>query len=172
MTREYVTNTFVGDQLGGCFVTPECYSQMTHMLMSLADGKVSVCLEGGYNLEALQRSALAVAKTLMGEPPARITGLDPIRPEAEEVLDKVIEYHAPYWECMQHARRSTPSLAKAVTDMSGLVRENQARYLMDTHAMLDMYMRTSELYYPMDRQILASPNIEGAEKIVLILHDP
>lgn len=35
----------VGDELGGCFVTPSCYAHMTHMLMSLANGKVSVCLE-------------------------------------------------------------------------------------------------------------------------------
>lgn len=34
-----------GDQLGGCFVTPPCYAHMTHMLMSLANGKVVVCLE-------------------------------------------------------------------------------------------------------------------------------
>ena len=34
-----------GDQLGGCFVTPACYAQMTHMLMSLAQGKLVVCLE-------------------------------------------------------------------------------------------------------------------------------
>ena len=34
-----------GDQLGGCFVTPACYAHMTHMLMSLADGKLVVVLE-------------------------------------------------------------------------------------------------------------------------------
>ncbi len=34
-----------GDQLGGCFVTPPCYAQMTHMLMGLARGKLVVCLE-------------------------------------------------------------------------------------------------------------------------------
>ena len=34
-----------GDQLGGCFVTPDCYAHMTHMLMSLAEGKVVACLE-------------------------------------------------------------------------------------------------------------------------------
>lgn len=34
-----------GDTLGGCFVTPACYGHLTHMLMSLADGKVVVCLE-------------------------------------------------------------------------------------------------------------------------------
>lgn len=36
-----------GDELGGCFVTPPCYAHMTHMLMSLAGGKVAVCLEVG-----------------------------------------------------------------------------------------------------------------------------
>lgn len=35
----------VGDDLGGCFVTPACYAHMTHLLMSLAGGKVAVCLE-------------------------------------------------------------------------------------------------------------------------------
>jgi len=34
-----------GDELGGCYVTPAGYAHMTHMLMSLADGKVVVCLE-------------------------------------------------------------------------------------------------------------------------------
>ena len=34
-----------GDQLGGCFVTPSCYAHMTHMLKSLANGKVVMCLE-------------------------------------------------------------------------------------------------------------------------------
>lgn len=35
----------VGDQLGGCFVTPSCYAHMTHMLKGLAGGKLVVCLE-------------------------------------------------------------------------------------------------------------------------------
>lgn len=36
-----------GDVLGGCFVSPACYAQMTHLLMTLANGKVAVCLEVG-----------------------------------------------------------------------------------------------------------------------------
>jgi len=35
---------------------------MTQQLCTLAQGKVMVALEGGYNLEAISRSALAVAK--------------------------------------------------------------------------------------------------------------
>ena len=29
-------------------MTPSCYAHMTHMLMGLANGKVSVCLEVGH----------------------------------------------------------------------------------------------------------------------------
>ncbi|KFY58770.1 hypothetical protein V496_05973 [Pseudogymnoascus sp. VKM F-4515 (FW-2607)] len=89
-----------GDELGRCFVSPACYAHMTHMLMSLADGKVAVCLEGGYNLKAISRSALAVAKTLMGEPPGRIK-MPPINKEALKVLHQVKEAQAPFWECMR-----------------------------------------------------------------------
>ena len=34
-----------GDSIGGCYVTPNGYAHMTYMLMSLAKGKVVVCLE-------------------------------------------------------------------------------------------------------------------------------
>ena len=34
-----------GDELGGCEVTPAGYAHMTHMLSSLAGGKVIVALE-------------------------------------------------------------------------------------------------------------------------------
>lgn len=57
--------------------------------MSLAGGKIAVCLEvvlfldpglhialiveqGGYNFTAISKSALAVTRTLMGEPPDRL----------------------------------------------------------------------------------------------------
>jgi histone deacetylase 6 len=61
-----------GDELGGCFVSPACDSHMTHMLMSLAGGRVAVCLEGGYDVTAISKSALAVAQPLMSAPPRRV----------------------------------------------------------------------------------------------------
>ena len=45
-----------GDELGGCFVSPACYAHMTHMLMSLANGKVAVCLEVNHMVGAAQHS--------------------------------------------------------------------------------------------------------------------
>ena len=34
-----------GDNIGGCFVTPEGFAQMTALLKTLANGKIVVCLE-------------------------------------------------------------------------------------------------------------------------------
>lgn len=39
-----------GDDLGGCHVSPGCYAHMTHMLVSLAGGKVVAALEVGINV--------------------------------------------------------------------------------------------------------------------------
>lgn len=89
-----------GDELGGCFVTPPCYGHMTHMLMSLANGKVAVCLEGGYNFAAISKSALAVTRTLMGEPPDR---LEPTRAtdKAVEAIEMVRHIQSTYWDCLK-----------------------------------------------------------------------
>ena len=63
-----------GDPLGGCDVTPACYAHMTHSLCSLADGKVVVVLEGGYNLKSIAKSAVACLHVLAGGSPPALGG--------------------------------------------------------------------------------------------------
>lgn len=88
-----------GDELGECYVSPAGYSHMTHMLMQLAKGKVVACLEGGYNLRAIAKSALGVTRTLMGEPPERLGELVPSA-SAINTVQTVIRTQAKYWKCM------------------------------------------------------------------------
>lgn len=85
-----------GDELGGCDVTPEGYAQMTHLLTSLAGGKVAVLLEGGYNLHSISVSMTACVRALLGDPlpPPKIGTVDP---EAASAIQRVIKYHLPYW---------------------------------------------------------------------------
>ena len=59
----------LGDPLGGCRITPEGYAHMTHMLMGLAEGKVAIVMEGGYNLRTISRSFAACARVLKGGAP-------------------------------------------------------------------------------------------------------
>ena len=55
-----------GDPIGRCHCTPECYTALTRDLMTLADGKVALALEGGYSLSATAASAAACMEALLG----------------------------------------------------------------------------------------------------------
>ncbi|KAH3901266.1 probable Histone deacetylase HDA1 [Saccharomycodes ludwigii] len=92
-----------GDTIGQCNVTPSCYGQMTHMLKSLANGKLCVILEGGYNLDAIARSALDVATVLIGEPPNEISNKNSVvpKPEIIKTVAEVIQQQSKYWKCFR-----------------------------------------------------------------------
>ncbi|KIM99022.1 hypothetical protein OIDMADRAFT_43096 [Oidiodendron maius Zn] len=160
-----------GDELGGCYVTPECYSHMTHMLMSLAGGKVAVCLEGGYNLTAISRSALAVAKTLMGEPPERMI-IPQITNGAAMALHEVRLLQSRYWQCMRPG-------AVPVEVQEGLggvrlhdaIRSYQRRILTLRYNMVSLRVQRDKTSPSFEDQVLVTPGIYAAKKILLIIHD-
>lgn len=93
------------------------------MLMTLAKGKVAVCLEvriaflreadpanaiqGGYNLRSISKSALAVTRTLMGEPPDRIEENAPTR-KAVDVVQRVKLVQSRYWSCLYPKSKYPP----------------------------------------------------------------
>ena len=162
-----------GDELGGCFVTPACYAHMTHMLMSLANGKVAVCLEGGYNLRAISKSALAVAKTLMGEPPPRLA-LQPLNKDANYVLQSVRQQHAVYWECMRPGVLAVDRLLeKGGVRMDTVLRNSQGREYYREFKMVSLYVQRNGLANSSFKdQVLCTPRAFEAKKLVVIIHDP
>jgi len=92
------------DPLGGMRVTPKGFSAMTRSLMRLAsecaDGRVVICLEGGYHIEGLRDSVKAVLMELSDMARTSIqdilsgadTGL------VESVKDSVKRAYAGYWK--------------------------------------------------------------------------
>lgn len=64
--------------------------------MTLSHGKLAVCLEGGYNFKSISKSALAVTKTLMGEPPDRLADSSPTK-AAIETVRRVRSIQAQHW---------------------------------------------------------------------------
>lgn len=166
-----------GDDLGGCYVSPACYSHMTHMLMSLADGKVAVCLEGGYNLKAISRSALAVARTLMGEPPERME-IPPLNKAAAKVIEEVKRLQAPYWACLRTADYSSSLnpiveiLDKNSVRLNDVIRKYQRRILIERYNMVSLYVQRERLYKTFEDQVLVTTGLEEAKQILLIIHDP
>ncbi|KFG83262.1 putative histone deacetylase A [Metarhizium anisopliae] len=161
-----------GDELGGCFVTPPCYAHMTHMLMSLADGKVAVCLEGGYNLSAISNSAVAVARTLMGEPPPKMT-IPKLNKEAARTLAKVQAYQAPYWECMRPGIVDVPAVQSLNANrLHDVIRSAQRLVLQEKHNMVPLYVQRDQLYKSFENQVLVTPNLHNSRRILVIIHDP
>ncbi|KAH9898632.1 putative histone deacetylase A [Xylariomycetidae sp. FL2044] len=160
-----------GDELGGCFVTPPCYAHMTHMLMSLAGGKVAVCLEGGYNLKAISHSALAVAQTLMGEPPPQMKIL-PISKDAARVLSQVQAVHAPYWECMRPGIIDVQEMGNEASRLHDVVRGYQRQTLSERHSMVPLFIQREVLFKSFENQVLVTPGIQNKKKLIFCIHDP
>ncbi|KAI0402978.1 histone deacetylase [Xylaria palmicola] len=160
-----------GDELGGCFVTPPCYAHMTHMLMSLAGGKVAVCLEGGYNLQAISHSALAVARTLMGEPPPQME-IPPISREAARVLAKVQAAQAPYWECMRPGIIDMQQLGKDASRLHDVIRGYQRQVLSEKHGMIPLFIQREALFKSFENQVLVTPDIQSKRRVLVVIHDP
>ncbi|XP_023150926.1 histone deacetylase 6 isoform X1 [Amphiprion ocellaris] len=91
-----------GDPLGGYHVTPEGYAHLTHMLMSLAGGRVLLILEGGYNLSSISDSMTMCTSVLLGDPPPSLARpLPPPHRSAVATINEVIRHHAPYWRTLR-----------------------------------------------------------------------
>uniref|UniRef100_A0A3Q1J1X1 Protein deacetylase HDAC6 n=1 Tax=Anabas testudineus TaxID=64144 RepID=A0A3Q1J1X1_ANATE len=91
-----------GDPLGGYHVTPEGYAHLTHMLMSLAEGRVLLILEGGYNLSSISDAMAMCTSVLLGDPPpSLVTPLPPPHQSAVATINEVIRHHAPYWRSLR-----------------------------------------------------------------------
>ncbi|XP_077995868.1 protein deacetylase HDAC6-like [Glandiceps talaboti] len=89
-----------GDPLGGYRITPEGYAHLTHMLSSLAEGKVVIVLEGGYNLNSISLSMAMCTRTLLGDTCPRLETLLPCD-AAWKTICNVVRVQSQYWKSLQ-----------------------------------------------------------------------
>ncbi|KAL2041750.1 hypothetical protein N7G274_005534 [Stereocaulon virgatum] len=161
-----------GDQLGGCFVTPACYAQMTHMLMGLAQGKLVVCLEGGYNLTSISKSALAVTRTLIGELPDRLPSVKPTATGVETV-EMVALYQSRFWPCLYPKDMTEDTFDKDGADpMNEVIRYYQVSQLKEKHSMLPVMIYRDRLARSFENQVMATANYEDDTPLIVMFHDP
>jgi acetoin utilization deacetylase AcuC-like enzyme len=85
-----------GDPLGSMRLSPAGYAAMTARLRELAGGRLVLALEGGYDLDAIARSAEACLRVLLGEPAPAIEARGP-SPSAARVIEAVRRAHRPHW---------------------------------------------------------------------------
>ena len=160
-----------GDMIGGCHVSPAGYAHMTHMLMSLADGKVVVCMEGGYNLRSIAVSALAVTRTLMGEPPERLQTTQPT-PTGVDTVKQVIQQQSYFWPCL-YPKNPAIRLKKAKSErIHDLIRDWQAMQLFKEHNMTTLFIARTSISRSFENQVLATTNNNESRPLLLTFHDP
>ena len=91
----------LGDPEGELGLTPEGYAYLTSRLMSLANGRVVMALEGGYNIPAVKYCLAGCTATLLGTP---APGKEEFGRPCETALAAIAEVAAaqrPYWKCLQ-----------------------------------------------------------------------
>lgn len=176
-----------GDIIGQCHVTPAGYGQLTHMLKAIAKGKLTVILEGGYNLDSISESALGVAKVLVGEPPEDTVSTQPSY-ETIETVNEVMKIQSKYWKCMR------PGIASHIFEdafdvpdeqmlpFAEPLRAYQAQILLDRYSFINLPIIynsedkqssfTLDVPSHVDDLVLASPDIYKCTSIIISVHDP
>ena len=86
----------LGDPLGAMRLTPAGYAALTGRLEGLAGGRLVLALEGGYNLEAISKSAAACLSVLLGDTPEPVAVGPPV-PAARRVLENVRRAQTAFW---------------------------------------------------------------------------
>ncbi|XP_053996185.1 histone deacetylase 6 isoform X2 [Hylaeus anthracinus] len=87
----------IGDPLGGCLVTPEMYGHLTQWLSSLANGRVILSLEGGYNINSISNAMAICTKTLLGDPLPMLESDQIPCSSAINSINNVIKTQKQYW---------------------------------------------------------------------------
>nr|XP_035966801.1 histone deacetylase 6 isoform X2 [Halichoerus grypus] len=106
-----------GDPLGGCQVSPEGYAHLTHLLMGLANGRIILILEGGYNLTSISESMAACTRSLLGDPPPLLTLSRPPLSGALASITETIQVHRRYWRSLRAMKvedKERPSSSKSI----------------------------------------------------------
>lgn len=91
------------DPLSGMNLSTEAFGSLACAVKDIADrcceGRLVAALEGGYNLEALSDSIVAILRAFKGEVPPRIEVEED--PRVAERIEEVKRAMSPYWNCFR-----------------------------------------------------------------------
>jgi len=87
-----------GDPMGQFQVTPQCFGVLTAQLKTLAQGKLVLALEGGYNPEVVANCVEECLKALLNEDPhPRENSSAQVKSETLQQFQQVKAVHSKKW---------------------------------------------------------------------------
>ncbi|PSN48229.1 Histone deacetylase 6 [Blattella germanica] len=136
----------IGDPLGGCKVSPEAYGHFTHLLTSLAGGRVILSLEGGYNIASISYAMPMCTKALLGDPLPPLPARQIVCPSAVNSIKNVIRTHSKYWSalCFQVALPAENIFAKRSLDKTDVKVEIDDKVIVDVKSQDDTLTKITE----------------------------
>ncbi|ORY95092.1 Arb2 domain-domain-containing protein [Lobosporangium transversale] len=154
-------------------VTPPAYGHMTHMLKSLAGGKIILALEGGYNLDSIAVSGLACAKALLNDP---IEPLDPIIPNAMcvQTIQDVIEVQSRYWKSLPQTfidPIEDSAGVRSIVGMNKILDIYRKRCLRERHDMIPMPRIEGDQENAFLDNVYCTRRTYNAKPLYIFVHD-
>ncbi|KIK09100.1 hypothetical protein K443DRAFT_671597 [Laccaria amethystina LaAM-08-1] len=160
-----------GDDLGECFVSPAGYAHMTHMLSGLAGGRLVVALEGGYNLNSISNSALAVARILVGQAPDELPPL--VASEAAtETVWLVAREQSKYWKSVDPKSCEPQEGLEDITfSIPEILKAHRQHYLYTQYDMMQVPLISAELEQRFSSQIMCTSDIFENKTLIVFVHE-
>uniref|UniRef100_A0A8D3DID6 Protein deacetylase HDAC6 n=1 Tax=Scophthalmus maximus TaxID=52904 RepID=A0A8D3DID6_SCOMX len=90
-----------GDPKGEMCVSPLCFHVLTHMLMSLAEGRLVLVLEGGYDLQSTAEGAASCVRALLGGACPPLTPPTAPCDSALQSISQTVCAQYPHWARLQ-----------------------------------------------------------------------
>ncbi|KAM0756106.1 Arginase/deacetylase [Meredithblackwellia eburnea MCA 4105] len=161
-----------GDELGQMDVTPAGFAHMTHMLSALANGKMVMALEGGYNVDAIANSAHACVEILLGDEPRHLQ-LGNASASASNAVQKVIDIHKKYWKCMGVAVESAEELRHAgkPIPISEALKAHRTYDLYHEYKLFNIELADPELDESYKDQLLCTDDVYDCNTLMIFMHD-
>ncbi|KAK7026903.1 histone deacetylase complex protein [Favolaschia claudopus] len=177
-----------GDDLGECLVTPVGYAHMTYMLAGLAGGRLAVALEGGYNLDSITKSALAVTEIIMGGAPPEMGPMVASEAGARTVW-LVARQQSQYWKSLNARACEPEGLPCAAASYSSyktvvpteanspplptqeILKLHRQHYMYSEHGMMEVPLVSAELEQRFSGQVICSPDVFQCETLVFVVHE-
>jgi histone deacetylase 6 len=90
------------DPLGEMEMSPQVFGHLTHLLKTLAGGKIVLALEGGYNLKQIPKCVLECLQVLKGAAPSPLPkNKNQLREEHRSLMQEIRQTQAKTWTSLQ-----------------------------------------------------------------------